>query len=107
MKAIKITFISALTKVNAYRLKRKSGVRKGVVYRQYTYIQLSAGYTRFAKRDCGEGVGVDVDGDFAAALSIIYFAIFSQATMKVCFWRQTRRAQRYFRHTYDTLDTNV
>lgn len=105
MKAIKITFISALTKVNAYRLK--SGVRKGVVYRQYTYIQLSAGYTRLAKRDCGEGVGVDVDGDFAAALSIIYFAIFSQATMKVCFWRQTRRAQRYFRHTYDTLDTNV
>lgn len=65
MKAIKITFISALTKVNAYKLK--CGVRKGVMYRQYTYIyiQLSAGYTRLAKRDCGVGVGVGVDVDVA------------------------------------------
>lgn len=103
MKAIKITFISASTKVNAYKLK--CGVRKGVMYRQYMYIYIYS--CPLDTRALRNGIVAKALASTSTSLSIIYFAIFSQATMKVCFWRQARRAQRYFRHTYDTLDTNV
>lgn len=102
MKAIKITFISALTEVNAYKLKRGYewgvGKWKGLCIAMYSCPMDTRA---LRKRDW-----------VAAALSIIYFAIFLQATMKVCFffWRQARRAEQSTvilgtRRT--TLDRNV
>lgn len=93
MKAIKITFISALTEVNAYKLKRGYewgvGEWKGLCIAMYS---------------CPMDTRALWKRDWVAALSIIYFAIFLQATMKVCFFgdrqeEQSRAKHRYFGHT--------
>lgn len=84
MKAIKITFISALTEVNAYKLKRDYewgvGKWKGLCIAMYSCPMDTRA---LRKRDW-----------VAAALSIIYFAIFLQATMKVCFFLATGKKSR-------------